>query len=148
MVEITLSDFIGYNREEIHKSLLIQKERYFEIGMLLYPYPTPGNPSLIQSFYAIAGYVGQLLKKISKSFAYSVPGIAGLPFFKFRVRVSDMKALAEILYKTVHGAYGSNELFDDFHNGKDAFWSALHAHTVKPAAWGLLHVANFHSQVY
>ena len=143
-MKIILSNFIGYNRAAIKEFLLIHEENWFEISMLLYPSPPAGNKDLICSIYTMAGYVGQLLQGISNSFAYSVPGVEAMPWFTFQVKIFDMAELSNILYMTIQGIHTNGELFEQFHQQETIFWEGLCANEIKPAAWGLLHIANVH----
>lgn len=141
MTKINLRDFIDYDRDSIHEFLLIQDDTFFEIGVIMDHLPSADSNDVF-AFYSMAGYIGQLLKQISKNFSYSVPGLTAIPDFRFRVRITDMAVLRDFVYHTATGLYCHNNSYTPFYEERDKFWSAMCAYDVKPAAWGLLQIAN------
>jgi hypothetical protein len=48
------------------------------------------------------------------------------------------------MFNFINAWYYANARYQLFHDQKEAFWEAWCRHSLKPATWGLLYIANKH----
>ena len=113
MVKIITSEFNSYQKSSLEEFILLQEETEFEIVIPRCTYDFGADlPEWLADEYILCAYAGELLSESVTKFSYNVPYTLSTDPVIFRMKVEDMDAFIDALYRVVKCAINDGEDVD------------------------------------